>query len=110
MPPSRLSWSFTGTSWSLFGTPAGLASHRTARRVRCQGLAAQFLSQGDGTEAMGPLEVQALISQASAGQPEVMDYQGKRYLVESLCHEGTIYIFGAGHVSQQVAPNDPKAL
>jgi xanthine dehydrogenase accessory factor len=59
---------------------------------------------------MGPLEVQALISQASAGQPEVMDYQGKRYLVESLCHEGTIYIFGAGHVSQQVAPNDPKAL
>ena len=71
------------------------------------GRAAQFLRKGDGTAAVGPgeaLAVQALINQASAGQPVVIDYQGKRYLVESLCHEGTVYIFGAGHVSQQVAP------
>jgi xanthine dehydrogenase accessory factor len=79
--------------------------------VDVPGLAAQFLIKGDGTTdgtaAVGPgepLAVQALINQASAGQPEVIDYQGQRYLVESLCHEGTVYIFGAGHVSQQVAP------
>ncbi len=34
----------------------------------------------------------------------MISYQGKEYLVESLCHAGTVYIFGAGHVSQQLAP------
>jgi xanthine dehydrogenase accessory factor len=48
--------------------------------------------------------VHALTAQAGAGQPEVLSHQGKPYLVESLCHEGTVYIFGAGHVSQQLAP------
>jgi xanthine dehydrogenase accessory factor len=47
--------------------------------------------------------VQALISQG-AGQPRVLACQGRHYLVESLGHPGVVYIFGAGHVSQQLAP------
>jgi xanthine dehydrogenase accessory factor len=70
------------------------------------GSAPQYLTNNDGNSVTGldPQAMKALFSQASVGQPEVIDYQGKRYLVESLCHEGTVYIFGAGHVSQQVAP------
>jgi xanthine dehydrogenase accessory factor len=67
---------------------------------------AQYLLKNEGT-IVGNLDqqaVQALTAQASAGQPEVISYQGKEYLVEALCHEGTVYIFGAGHVSQQLAP------
>ena len=67
---------------------------------------AQYLLKSEGT-IVGNLDqqaVQALITQASAGQPELISYQGKEYLVEALCHEGTVYIFGAGHVSQQLAP------
>ncbi len=68
--------------------------------------AAQHLLKSERT-IVGSLDqqaVQALIAQASAGQPELISYQGKEYLVEALCHEGTVYIFGAGHVSQQLAP------
>jgi xanthine dehydrogenase accessory factor len=67
---------------------------------------AQFLIRHDGT-AVGGLEaaeLQALTVQASAGEPEILSHQGRQYLVESLCHQGTVYIFGAGHVSQQLAP------
>jgi hypothetical protein len=27
-----------------------------------------------------------------------------RYLVECLCHQGAVYIFGAGHISRKLAP------
>ena len=66
----------------------------------------QCLIKNEGT-IVGNLDqqaVQALVAQASVGQPELISYQGKEYLVESLCHAGTVYIFGAGHVSQQLAP------
>jgi xanthine dehydrogenase accessory factor len=67
---------------------------------------AQYLMKSEGTIVgnLDPQAVQALIAQASAGQPELISYQGKEYLVEALCHEGIVYIFGAGHVSQQLAP------
>jgi xanthine dehydrogenase accessory factor len=67
---------------------------------------AQYLSKNDDA-MVGDLDPQAgqiLTSQASAGQPEILSHQGKEYLVEPLCHAGTVYIFGAGHVSQQLAP------
>ena len=66
----------------------------------------QHLMKSEGTIVgnLDPQAVQALMAQASAGQPELISYQGKEYLVETLCHEGTVYIFGAGHVSQQLAP------
>jgi xanthine dehydrogenase accessory factor len=48
--------------------------------------------------------VQTIAAQASRGRPELISHQGKLYLVESLGHPGAVYIFGAGHVSQQLAP------
>lgn len=66
---------------------------------------AQYLVRSDGT-VRGDFEPRAaldLTSQAGGGQPELVSYQGKQYLLESLCHAGTVYIFGAGHVSQQLA-------
>jgi xanthine dehydrogenase accessory factor len=66
---------------------------------------AQGMSKGKD-QSVGDLEpqvVQALTAYPS-GRPEIAVYQGRRYLVEALSHEGTVYIFGAGHVSQQVAP------
>ncbi len=65
----------------------------------------QGLSKGKD-QSVGDLElhvVQALTAYPS-DRPEIAEYQGRRYLVEALNHEGTVYIFGAGHVSQEVAP------
>jgi len=67
---------------------------------------AQCLVRSDGTQ-IGELEgsaVHALTSQVGLGQPEIILYERTRFLVESLCHEGTVYIFGAGHISQELAP------
>jgi xanthine dehydrogenase accessory factor len=53
---------------------------------------------------LSPAAIQTFTAQGNASQPEMISHQGKLYLVESLGHEGTVYIFGAGHVSQQLAP------
>jgi xanthine dehydrogenase accessory factor len=67
---------------------------------------AQYLIKDENTsvEDLDQQAVLALTAQASAGQPEVLWHQEKPYLVETLCHQGTVYIFGAGHVAQQLAP------
>ncbi len=65
----------------------------------------QFLIKSDAT-TVGDLDYQAVLAlttQTSASQPELISYREKQYLVESLGHEGIVYIFGAGHVSQQLA-------
>ncbi|HTY23356.1 MAG TPA: XdhC family protein [Desulfomonilaceae bacterium] len=41
--------------------------------------------------------------EASATQPMVLEFQGERFFVEPLCFEGTVYIFGAGHIGQKLA-------
>ena len=47
--------------------------------------------------------LRALTAQAGTRQAEVAVYGDRRFLVESLCREGTVYIFGAGHISQKLA-------
>ena len=37
-------------------------------------------------------------------QPEVIRHNGSQYLLEPLCSGGTVFIFGAGHISQKLAP------
>ncbi len=37
-------------------------------------------------------------------RPEIIDYHGNEYLVEPLNNDGAVYIFGAGHISQKLAP------
>ncbi len=36
-------------------------------------------------------------------KPECVELRGDRFLVEPLCGEGTVYIFGAGHVGRNLA-------
>jgi len=55
------------------------------------------------------LEDQALppskefLMEASSTQPVVLEFQGERFFVEPLCSEGSVYIFGAGHIGQKLA-------
>jgi xanthine dehydrogenase accessory factor len=66
----------------------------------------QVLVRSDGSHG-GRLDsstVEALTAHASVSQPELIPHQDRRFLVESLCHEGTVFIFGAGHISQKLAP------
>jgi len=67
---------------------------------------AQYLIKAEGASLGDPdhQAIFALTAQAGAGRPELLSYQGKPCLVEALCPAGTVYIFGAGHVSQQLAP------
>lgn len=44
-----------------------------------------------------------LISRADPNQSSVIEAGGRRFLIEPLCHAGQVYIFGAGHISQQLA-------
>ncbi len=41
---------------------------------------------------------------ASSRQPVLVQYQEQRLLVEPILGAGTVYILGAGHISQQLAP------
>jgi xanthine dehydrogenase accessory factor len=69
-------------------------------------MVAQSLLKSEGA-IVGNLDQQAVLAltaQTGAGQPQLISHQGKLYLVESLGREGTVYIFGAGHVSRQLAP------
>ncbi len=55
-----------------------------------------FSSQADRSEPSVDL--------ASAKQPAVVDAGTRRFLVEPVFSGGTVYIFGAGHVSTHLAP------
>ncbi len=60
----------------------------------------------DGTTVAGSMDadtVRTLTAQVGASQAKVAAHGDRRFLVESLCCEGTVYIFGAGHVSQKLA-------
>jgi len=52
----------------------------------------------------GPEELNA-VKRAARGQraPVMLDAVGKRFLVDPICITGTVYIFGAGHVSRHLA-------
>ena len=67
----------------------------------------QHLARG-GTTVAGSMDDDTLraltTAPAGARQAEVAVHGDRRFLVESLCCEDTVYIFGAGHVSQKLAP------
>jgi xanthine dehydrogenase accessory factor len=74
-------------------TPAGGA----AAQLQC-------LVKSDGT-LVGQLDDR--IAQALAPYPakaELVSHESNLFFVEPLCNEGTVFIFGAGHVSQKLAP------
>lgn len=47
--------------------------------------------------------IRELLVNASSTQPVVVEHEGERFFVEPLCSEGTVCIFGAGHVGQKLA-------
>lgn len=60
----------------------------------------------DGSVALaveGMPRLRELLFEVSATQPEMREYEGTRLFIEPLSSEGTVYIFGAGHVGQKVA-------
>lgn len=38
------------------------------------------------------------------GLPQLVSHDGRLFFVEPLCNQGTVFIFGAGHVSHKLAP------
>jgi len=78
-----------------------LPSTKDAREVPVQ-----HLARG-GTSVAGWMDddtLRSLTAQAGRRQAGVAVHGDGRFLVESLCCEGTVYIFGAGHISQKLAP------
>ncbi|CCO09207.1 XdhC family aldehyde oxidoreductase maturation factor [Desulforamulus hydrothermalis] len=66
-----------------------------------------FLVKEDGSVTgtfFGPAEwMEQFKSQARSRYPKVITIDGQRFLVEPVSTSGTVYIFGAGHVSQRLA-------
>lgn len=83
-------------AWLITEIPAG----ETVRN----GLV-QCLCRNDGTRVFaGEHENLPIPSPpAESREPRVVTRRASRYLVEPLCHEGVVFIFGAGHISQQLA-------
>ena len=51
----------------------------------------------------GLLRLKELLVEASSTQPSIVTHEGKRFFIEPLAAEGTVYIFGAGHIGQKLA-------
>lgn len=49
-------------------------------------------------------ELQELAEAAGRRSPEVVTHAQRQYLVEPMADRGTVYIFGAGHIGQKLAP------
>jgi len=97
-------------AWFITGIPSDSGSALDSHSDTIQGddgrePLAQCLVRDDGAP-VGHLDhasIQALTAHADAGRPEVITHHEKKYFVEGLCHEGTVYIFGAGHISRKLA-------
>ncbi len=84
-------------AWLVTGIPA----NETARNgpVQC-------LFRNDGTRVFtGAREAVSMPSAVEESrEPRVVSHGDARFLVEPLCHGGIVWIFGAGHISQKLAP------
>ena len=63
-----------------------------------------FKEGGASFDAQGSPRLRELLVEASSTQPSVVTCEGKRFFIEPLSSEGTVYIFGAGHIGQKLAP------
>lgn len=41
---------------------------------------------------------------SAKGQKLILDYEGKEYYAEKFCYDGKVYIFGGGHLAQELVP------
>lgn len=68
-----------------------------------QGVGVEDGSVTGGLQVGGPELKETLMGTWSRG-PEWVDLQGHRLLIEPVRSQDTVYIFGAGHISQMLAP------
>jgi xanthine dehydrogenase accessory factor len=83
-------------AWLIMKLPDGKVSEEAPA-------AYLFKDGGASLEVQGLPPAKEFLVEASATQPLVAEFQGNRFLVEPLCSEGTVYIFGAGHIGQKLA-------
>ncbi len=57
-----------------------------------------------GRSPLAPGELKELSRQAGSRHPALVTFDQTTYLVEPVYHYGQLYLFGAGHVSQKLAP------
>ncbi|MGD9365835.1 MAG: XdhC family protein [Desulfobacteraceae bacterium] len=83
-------------AWLITEIPAG-------ERAR-NGLV-QCLCRNDGTRVFAGEHEDFPIPPppADSREPQVVAQGAARFLMEPLCHEGVVFIFGAGHISRQLA-------
>lgn len=82
-------------SWLITGIPAN-GSGAPPR---------QSLATKDTSSMVGWTGAPDIASLAPAPlQPQLIRHNGSEYLLEPLCSGGIVYIFGAGHISQKLAP------
>jgi len=62
-----------------------------------------FQDGGPSLVKLGLPPAREFLAKASGTQPMVLEFQRKRFFVEPLCSEGTVYIFGAGHIGKKLA-------
>ncbi len=62
-----------------------------------------FQDGGASFDDQGLLRLRELLVDASSTQPSVVTHEGTRFFIEPLSSEGTVYIFGAGHIGQKLA-------
>jgi xanthine dehydrogenase accessory factor len=84
-------------SWLATSVPANGSSPEVPQ---------QWLVSSDGLVAagLGPKEPAHVSSLMRVRQPEIIELGGETFFVEPLWGESIVYIFGAGHVSQKLAP------
>jgi xanthine dehydrogenase accessory factor len=86
--------------WLITKIPDGKAGRDTVVQVLAGGDGR--LDGGLGLE--GSTKIRELLGRAGSREPEIVSDAEERFLVEPLCRNGTVYIFGAGHISQKLAP------
>jgi xanthine dehydrogenase accessory factor len=84
-------------AWLITEVPAGESARNGL--VQC-------LCRSDGTRVFAGPYGDALIPSPlnETRDPQVVTRGDACFLVEPLCHEGVAFIFGAGHISQKLAP------
>ena len=85
------------SAWLITRIPTGETAHSSSM---------QCLSHNDGDQVfVGPHEDIAIpASLSKSREPEMVTWGASHFLVEPLCNEGVVLIFGAGHISQKLAP------
>lgn len=56
------------------------------------------------TGMLDPATIREVVAAFGGRQPDVVRRGEERFLVEPLCREGATFIFGAGHISRELAP------